>query len=92
MLGVRDLGGGQGDLTWARWRLGRCVPEAGHLEERDSMCKKGVGRGLRLSGEWPGAQLTLILQGTQNKEACGEMHQAERRGGEPGRPGRKGSL
>lgn len=71
MLEVKGPWGGQGDLTWAMWRLRRCVPEAGRLEERDNMCKKGVGRGLKLSGEQRGAQLTLILQGTQNKEACG---------------------
>lgn len=46
MLRVRR----QGELTLARGQLGRCVPEAGHLEGRDRMCKKQVGRGLRLSG------------------------------------------
>ena len=71
MLAMRGLWGGQGDLTWARWWLRRCVPEAGHLEGRDSMCKRGVGRSLKLSGEWKGALLTVILPGTQNKEACG---------------------
>lgn len=86
MLEVKGPWGGQGDLTWAMWRLRRCVPEAGRLEERDNMCEKGVGRGLRLSGEQRGAQLTLILQGTQNKEACGLDASDREERGKPGRP------
>lgn len=40
VLGVR----GQGELTWARGKLGCCVAEAGSLEGRDRMHKRGVGR------------------------------------------------
>lgn len=49
MLGVRGLWDGQGVLTW-RWQLRHCTPEASHLEGRDRMYKKRVGRGLRFSG------------------------------------------
>ena len=50
---------GQGELTWARGKLGCCVAEAGPLEGRDRMHKRGVERALRLSGRG-GVQMILI--------------------------------
>lgn len=75
MLAVRALGGGQGELSWVTCQPGRCVPEAGHLEGRGSMYTEDVGRGLRLSGEERGTQLSLVLP-RNTKEAVGRcIHQ-----------------
>lgn len=41
---------GEGSGMTKEWQLRHCVPEAGHLEGRDRMYKKRMGRGLRLSG------------------------------------------
>lgn len=50
MLSVKGLWDGHGVLTWTRWQLRHCVPETSHLEGRDRIYKKTVGRGLRFSG------------------------------------------
>lgn len=50
MLGVRGLWDGQGVLTWTRWQLRHCVPEASHLEGRDRIYKKDGGERPQILG------------------------------------------